>query len=495
MLRIICYHILNRYTIFKEKIMKKIKNLVFGILLALFFVSCNETGSSDIVAEDSPAIESAELSSLSNSMKIEKFSLQKEKKEVPILVIIMNWNDYSENDTQLWYDKIFNKETNSLNQWYSEFSKIDKTDGESYLDLVPATETYGTRNDGIIVVEMNKNHPGDSEEKFRDIEITNAITSSVVDDNINFASFDKDGNGVINIFELQILLVVAGGEVSYGDSPSNSIWAHTWNYEGKTPPVVDGVTLMKASSSLDELGYYLRFGATHELDGPSPHKATIGIIAHEMGHSLLGQWDLYDLSYRGSGLGFYDIMSGGAWAKKPADTYDGATPTQFSAYSVMDSYYSKDIVDVSNTDSTILKCSSGEFLKLVTSKENEFFFLECRDTARETSDISFVSADRAFTDNRLFAVLYHVDTDKVTNDESGLQTQTNHYMVSVVENNPYDAMTSRPRIDANFDDTYIDGDTIEESKIVLYDGEETGYKISVLGSDYTNRTMTFSITK
>jgi M6 family metalloprotease-like protein len=342
---------------------------------------------------------------------------------------------------------------------------------------------------------MQENHPGDSEEYFRDTFITKAITSNTVDNNIDFASFDKDGNGVINIFELQILFVVAGGEVSYGDSPKNSIWAHSWNYEESTPPVVDGVTLLKASENIDELGLYLRFGATHELDGPSPHKATVGIIAHEMGHSLLGQWDLYDLSGRGSGLGYYDIMSGGAWAKKPEDIYDGETPTQFSAHSVMDSYYSKDKVEVSNPESVTLKCSSGESLKLLTPKTNEYFVLECRDTARENSDNSFVSADSDFTDNRLFAVLYHVDTDKTTNDESGTQTQTNHYMVSVVQKDISLPMTARPGIDANFKDVYTDGSTVVESQTVLYDGTRTGYSISVLGSDYTNRTMTFSINK
>jgi len=468
--------------------MKKIRDIIIAIGITLLYSSCNEVGSSDSnVGIDIPATD--------NSAEVKKISLKKETTEVPILVIIMNWNDYSETDQTLWHDKIFNKETNSLNRWYSEFSKIDKEDGESYLNLVPANETYGTVNDGIIVVDMNKNHPGDSEDTFRDIEITNAITSNTVANNVDFAAFDKDGNGIVSFTELQILFVVAGGEVSYGDSPRNSIWAHSWNYENSTPPVVDGVTLMKASNDFYELGYYLRMGATHEIDGPHPHKAVVGIIAHEMGHSLLGQWDLYDLSGYGSGLGFYDIMSGGAWASKPDDLYDGETPTQFSAYSVMDSYYAKNITDVETPSSVTLNCSSGESLKLETSKENEYFLLECRDSARDISDKSFVSADASFTDNKLFAVLYHVDTQKGDNSESGLQTPTHHYMVSVVEKSTISLMTATPGIDAEYSDVYSDGSEISQTQTALYDGTQTGYSIVVLGSSYTDRTMIFSIRK
>jgi M6 family metalloprotease-like protein len=472
MLRILCYHISNLH---KENAMKKIRDVITGVAVSLVLASCNEVGSSDTTFD----------STTSNDAVIQKVSLKKEEDKIPTLVIIMNWNDYRETDALLWHDKIFNKETNSLNRWYAE----------SYLEFVPASETYGTANDGVIIVEMNKNHPGDSEESFRDIEITNAVESATVADNIDFASYDVDGNGVISFTELQILIVVAGGEVSYGDDPRDSIWAHVWNYEERTPPVVDGVTLMKASSSIDEVGFYLRFGATHDIDGRDPHPATIGIIAHEMGHSLLGQWDLYDLSSRGSGLGYYDIMSGGAWALVPEDIYDGETPTQFSAYSVLDSYYAKDSAEVANPESVTVVCSKGEFLKLETSKENEYFLLECRDSARDISDKSFVSADSAFTENKLFAVLYHVDTQKANNNESGTQTATNHYMVSVVERSSSSLMSATPGIDADYADVYTDGAEITESQTRLYDGTNTGYSITVLGSDYTQRTMTFRVIK
>jgi M6 family metalloprotease-like protein len=495
--------------------MKTIKNIIIGVGLSLLFTSCNETESNtpfvnelsqesntevdnnvsdfiDSSSEENTTESDDDFLTVDNNAVVKKISLKKEFTEVPVLVVIMNWDNYRETDESLWHDKIFNKQTNSLNRWYSEFSTID---GESYLNLVPASETYGIANDGVIVVEMHKNHPGDSDLEFRDIEISNAITSDTVVNNVDFASFDKDGNGVISFTELQILFVVAGGEVSYGDSPRDSIWAHSWNYEERNAPVVDGVTLMKSSSDMSELGYYLRMGATHDIDGRRPHKATVGIIAHEMGHSLLGQWDLYDISGYGSGLGFYDIMSGGAWALKPEDFYAGETPTQFSAYSVLDSFYAKDTLDVENPNSITLKCSSGEFLKLETSKENEYFLLECRDSARVVSDKSFVSADSSFTDNKLFAVFYHVDTQKSDNSESGLQTETHHYMVSVVERNSATLMTSNAWIYADYIDVYTDGTEIFTNRTALYDGRNTGYSVEVLSSDYTDRTMTFAIRK
>ncbi|NOR57815.1 MAG: hypothetical protein GQ474_04755, partial [Sulfurimonas sp.] len=99
--------------------------------------------------------------------------------EVPTLVVIMNWNDYSEDDPSIWHDKFFNTDVRSVNKWYE-----DATGGN--LVLTPVVETQGTVNDGIITVEMNKNHIGDSNSTLFKSEIRDVIESSTVVDNIDF---------------------------------------------------------------------------------------------------------------------------------------------------------------------------------------------------------------------------------------------------------------------------------------------------------------------
>jgi M6 family metalloprotease-like protein len=405
------------------------------------------------------------------------------KQKIPTLVVLMNWNDYSENDPTVWDDKIFNKSYNSVNQWYDE-----NTLGA--IEFVPVKESSGTVNDGVITVSMGKNHPGGSDDTtFRDTEIRNAITNATVVDSMDFKALDLNNDGNLNAKELQIIFIVAGGEEAYGDAVDHSIWAHAWSFPSNAAPSVDGVSVMKYTGDNTTSGSYARFGANHD-----DHKATIGIISHELGHALFNLLDFYD-DGGGSGLGWYDIMSAGSWGYSPNDKYAGDTPTQYSAYNRIDAGLDIALTEVNATQTLTLQCDSGELAKLQTSKPNEYFLLECRDTAKINSDVSLDTVDDRFTQNRIFGMLYHVDDDKEDNTEDGYQSRYNHYKVAVVEKDTTTKMTSTEDVRADFDDVYTLGDTIPSSKTELYDGSNTNYSIEVVDEDYTNRTMTFKITK
>ena len=410
------------------------------------------------------------------------------KHKIPTLVIVMNWNNYKESDATVWYDKIFNKASNSVNRWY-----YDSTDAD--IEFTPVTESSGIANDGVIIVDMGKNHPGGSNDtRFRDTELKSAITSSRVVSSVDFTSLDLDGNSYLNAKELQVIFIVAGGEESYGDSQDRSIWAHAWSFDSGNGPSVDGVKVMEESSDSNKSGSYAVFGATHGIDTAEAHKATIGIMAHELGHSLLNLGDYYD-NGGGSGLGIYDIMSNGSWASKSNDSYPGETPTQLSAFNKIDAQIDANVTDLNATATKTLKCSSNQLIKLETKDTNEYFLLECRDTTRVDSDNSFNKADTHFTNNRLFGVVYHVDTNKTDNNEDGIQTQNNHYKVALIERNRTPLMTSVEGIEANLSDVYTEGYTIDTTQTKMYDTTQSGYTIVVEGADYTQRTMTFRVTK
>jgi len=408
------------------------------------------------------------------------------KIEIPTVVIIMNWDNYSENDPSIWYDKIFNKETNSVNRYYDE-----TTGGE--IEFKPISETSGTINDGVVTVAMGKNHPGGTDDpndsSFRDTEIKNAIISNDVNSNVDFDSFDIDGDGNVTYKELQIIFIVAGGEYSYSDPIDHSIWAHAWSFDSLSAPVVDGVNVMRYSGDTNTSGGYSRFGANH-----STHKATIGIIAHELGHAAFNLGDYYD-NGGGSGLGSYDLMSGGSWSSAVSDTYDGDTPTQYSAYNRIDAGLDVSLVDVNSSNDITIKCSSRELIKLLTSKTNEYFLIECRDTAKANSDIAFNYDDNTFTEDRLFMMMYHVDVDKADNIEDGAQTSGNHYKVALVEKDSTTLLTTAENIRSNFIDVYTLGNLINTTQTQLYDNTDTNYSVEVLAEDYVNRKMTIRIVK
>ena len=466
--------------------MKRVIYLAFIITLTVLFSSCQQNSIYDGSTDRSK----------NENQKLEDVVFVPSKNEIPTLVVVMNWTNYSETDPLIWHNKIFNKQENSINRWYYDSTNVN-------IELVPVTESSGSANDGVIIVSMGKSHPGGQNDvSFRDTEIRNAITSVSVVNSVDFAALDTDSDGILNRRELQIIFVVAGGEEAYGDSPSKSIWAHAWAFD--SAPQVDGVFVMQENNNSALSGSYMRFGATHNIDTSSAHKATIGVAAHEIGHSLLALDDLYDDEVgAGSGLGYYAIMSGGAWAKKTIDTYDGQTPVQFSVFSKIDSGIDINVTQISTTVTSkivTIKCSSNEAIKLNTTQSNEYFLLECRDTTKIDSDRAFKNIDSGFTDNKLFALIYHIDENKPTdssklpNAESGAQTPSNHYMVRLIERDNSSSLTSNTNIQAKISDAYTDGYTIDTTKTKTYAGV-SGYNIVVQSSDYTARTMTFKITR
>ena len=414
---------------------------------------------------------------------------------VPTLVVIMNWGDFSEDDPTIWSDKIFASSKNSVNGWL-----LDATNEK--VSLSPVDETDGIANDGVITVYMGTNRPeraigsGYNYIGFVSEDITAAIESRSVTNTINFAIFDKDLNGIIDYKELQIIFIVSGGEMAYGDT-ADSIWAHSWNYEAATvsAPEIDGVKLMYFTGDLKTSGSYGAFGAKHSLGNRNEHVATVGIIAHEVGHSLLNLIDLYDTLYRSSGIGYFDIMSSGTWAQSDSDDYPGEAPTQYSAYSKIDAQPTLEESIVTDQSSITLKCSETSLIKLPTTRSNEYFLIECRDTSRMISDAGFMSADTTFTTDRLFSVLYHIDSVKVDNTESGEQTYDNHYRVAVVQKSHKTTMAQVRGIKANFYDVFLVGDLMDSRHTTLYGGLVSNYTIEVVSEDTTNRTMTFQISK
>ncbi|MBK9604186.1 MAG: S-layer homology domain-containing protein [Anaerolineales bacterium] len=132
---------------------------------------------------------------------------------------------------------------------------------------------------------------------------------------------------------MHIIVVVAGYETAFASTSSckPGIWAHYWGFEGgKVPaPVVYGKTIGEISAG----GGYVQVGEWHcaDLPGFTPgYPATMGVIAHEFGHSL-NLPDLYDTSGRSSGIGVWGLMGMGTW--NTTGTQLGDLPAHHDAWS------------------------------------------------------------------------------------------------------------------------------------------------------------------
>ena len=282
-----------------------------------------------------------------------------------------------------WANLIFGTAFSNVRHYYREVSY-------NHLDLIPATESYGTANDGVVVVTLPYNHPntggnlGDTNSQI----VKDALIAA--DPYVDFAAFDDDGNGYISSDELHIVVVVAGYEAAYGGaaaSCSPNVSAHASSLGGTVPaPILDG----KSVGSSAGKGKYTQQGEWHCNAGDNPgHMAPIGGFVHELGHSL---WlpDEYDTDHSSEGIGDWGLMGGGSW-NTCSGGYPGNCPSHPTAW---DKWYltwltptqitgtqTVSIPDVT-TNPTVFQLRDNpggvDWSKSVTSGTGEYFLVENR---------------------------------------------------------------------------------------------------------------------
>lgn len=241
------------------------------------------------------------------------------------------------------------------------------------IQLVPATETFGVINDGIVLITLNRANPMCSSVSGQG---TRSITrchyqlagAAIVgaDPFVDYASFDIDQSGHLSSDELHIYTVIRGVDSSSGGpmigvpgggtvsacTPPAAIpqppttWAHRAHFPspsfgGAFPelaPFVDNVTVGEDTGT-NPNGGYMQMAEWHCPSVPG-NMATIGVSAHELGHDLgTGLPDLYDTTCQflpvddtcklSWGIGAWGLMGVGNWN----GTVPGVSPAWPSAYS------------------------------------------------------------------------------------------------------------------------------------------------------------------
>ncbi len=238
--------------------------------------------------------------------------------------------------------------TNNLGDFYAKASHGNVT-------IAPAQETHGAANNGVIgwinvstqlaaietslgKSDTSGNHPntGGSTNQYNRLLAKAAMMAA--DPYIDYSQYDADANGYVTADELAVVVIVAGYEASY-DSSTPSVWGHAWRlYSGNDGPypVLDGKTLGVPKSGVGPLGETSGYAEFGEIQGN--HQATLGIMAHELGHEIFGFADLYDVDnstisgQTNNGLGSWSLMSGGSWGAASSQ-FPGASPVLPDAWS------------------------------------------------------------------------------------------------------------------------------------------------------------------
>jgi len=227
----------------------------------------------------------------------------------PLLVLRVSFNNMGFKYSRSDFQNVFFSAQDSVKQYFSENSY-------NRFNVVPASENQGTYNDGIVDVKLNYNHPnfgGSYGTQSRNL-VKDALAAA--NSHINYAAYDSNNDGVLDSNELAVVLIVAGYENAYGGaaSPEPRVWAH--KAELSSSNTYDG----------KRFASYAMFGERHDS-----HRATMGIICHELGHLFFDLPDLYDRTGDSMGIGRWGLMGLGSW--NSYDGHSGNRPAHMLAWS------------------------------------------------------------------------------------------------------------------------------------------------------------------
>ena len=393
-----------------------------------------------------------------------------------LLVVRVNFNDYTFNsNASSWASKIFGTSTGELNNYYSEISKGN-------FQFAPATESDGA-SDGIVTTAINSNHPGNDDPANGDFHLWNTFTTALnqIDSKVNFASFDTNNDGAISKDELQIVFLVAGGETSTGWPVGSSVWGMKSCYEAPTTPsapTLDGVVLMKCSTQ----GDFARFGERHFFNNPAD--ATIGIIAHELGHSTFGLIDLYDTDGDSGGIGGFGLMSSGSWGAK-AGQRPGETPVHMSAWSKIKAGFITPTVLSNNTAVTKTLNGSNQptynVYQINTSNVGEYFLVENRAPAGYDLGLKNLAGLGSAPFSGGVAV-WHIDETQSDNSNQSRK------LVDLIEANNPELDNSTGHNTGHINNLFFAGnlDTLTSSQTQTYNNTPTGFEMTNISTPSTS---------
>ncbi|MBF0343777.1 MAG: M6 family metalloprotease domain-containing protein [Nitrospirae bacterium] len=285
-----------------------------------------------------------------------------------VLFILVQFNNRKGTYTEAEFANLL---TNNIKDYYSKASNGKVT-------ISPANESFAAANNGVVGwLTLNYNHPntGGNISAINQKIVYDAIVAA--DPYVDFASYDTNHDGYVDSSELAVVVIVAGYETSYSTSYTPSVWGHQWSIA--IPPKMDGVYVGAYHAGA---GGYAQFGEIHQSSATNMHLATMGIMAHELGHLIFGLPDLYDTDGSSVGIGPFCLMASGSWGKTATDIYSGATPVLPSAWVRSSLNWISSYIASGNSSLTAIGDTSANAYNTVykakTSLSNEYFLVENR---------------------------------------------------------------------------------------------------------------------
>jgi M6 family metalloprotease-like protein len=120
----------------------------------------------------------------------------------------------------------------------------------------------------------------------------------LLDPVVDFSQYDNDGDGFVD----SVVFIHAGNGAEL-TGLAKDIWSAAWNMTDANGP---GPLATNDGVSIDNFAFDPEYMV-------APGDQTIGVYCHELGHTLFGLPDLYDLDLTSWGAGYWSLMAMGGW--------------------------------------------------------------------------------------------------------------------------------------------------------------------------------------
>jgi len=292
--------------------------------------------------------------------------------------------------------------------------------------ITPATETFGTANDGIIGPITVSGLSSTSDIDWSNSEAIAVAAIKAANPYINYAAFDTDSSGTIEADELHILIYQAGNETSFDvSSAAPRAWAHmSWR-----TPVLSG-SVPSTDSDNKNITSYCYCGS----EFLNSQMATMGQMTHELGHDI-GLADCYDADGAGSGgdwagLGGFSLMAGGSWGYTGVQE-SGTTPCHLDGFNKsLLGWSNQTTLSAPGNQMVTLNAANGsnDVLRINVPSSNDFFIVENRQQT---------GYDAGLPGSLGGLLVFHCDASILTDANIRLTNQVNespsNYGIKVIE--------------------------------------------------------------
>jgi immune inhibitor A len=353
--------------------------------------------------------------------------------------------------------------TTSDTEWQQRLFDGDKS-LSTYFDWV-SQDHYRLTNAGIVAIDLPVLHP-DSGTDFKAGGRLAEMVLNRLTEQFDITRFDHNGDGEVQSTELAIMMVIAGYEQAYGgaDAWHPNVWAHQSRvkvYQGRTA-----------------FGRYIMVGEKHG------HKmASIGIVAHELGHLLFDLPDLYDPDGSSQGIGKWGLMGRGIWNQHYGQA--GDSPAAMMAWSREQAGLARSKGWV---DGEPLDLSAGEFVKIRTSG-SETFYVERRiqqgfDISLPGSGLLISHVDQAINSNsnESHKLLDIEEADGLNQLDQGMNAgDAGDTFPGIYQVGSFDARSAPSSTDYRGGDTGLEVQIVSDSQLII-DLEARSISSSASGS-------------